>query len=343
MRILTSFRILAAASAIGLLAACSGGGTSDIAPHPGLPQAGASVHDMRFPDFLRFDVDTRTNFRFLSFFNCPFKGAIEYVSDPFNNVIYVYNGKFAGQQPCGQIASAQLISPRGLFVDATTHDLYVANWGGFNILVFHKARSTPYNTYTDPTDQDPSDIVVSADGVVIASNEEAANGIERGSISTWVGGPSGGTFVGNFPMPNDDFGLFLALRDSGTVYFNDVDSKSGIGALWKVKCPAGVCAVQTRLTGVSFKNPGGMEFDSAGNLLVNDWTASEVDTFHVPNPNPSTQRLPCCPYGMALDELHHRYFYTSVTYAAEYKYPGFTLTGKVKPHSGAMFGVAVDP
>ena len=86
-----------------------------------------------------------------------------------------------------------------------------------------------------------------------------------------------------------------------------------------------------------------MEFNAAGKLLVNDSTASTVDTFHVPNPNPSTLPLPCCPYGMALDELHQRWFYTSLAYAAEYSYPNFKLIGTVKGHSGAMFGIAVDP
>lgn len=343
MRIVTSFRILTVASFIALLTACSGGGTSSVSPIPSSPQAGDAFHARRFPSFLKLNPDARANFRFLSFNNCPFTGATVYVSDTFNNVIYAYHGKFAGQAPCGQIASPLLVSPLGLYVNPTTHDLYVANWGAFNILVFHKARSTPYNTYTDPTGQEPNDVVVNSGGVVMASNEEAINGIERGSISTWVGGPNGGTFVGNFPMTNDDFGLFITLKSFGTVYFNDVDSITGIGALWKVKCPSGVCGTLTRVTGVSLLSPGGMAFDDMGRLLVNDTRASTVNTFHLPDPNPSTVSVPCCPYAMALDELHNRFFYTSLNYAAEYSYPNFKLKGKVTGHNGALFGIAVDP
>src|SRR5476649_1533299 len=104
------------------------------------------------------------------------------------------------------------VQSEGLYVNATTHDLYVANWGASNVLVFHKARTTPYNTYSDPTAQDPNDVTVTDDGIVITSNEEATNLIERGSLSTWIGGLNGGTFIGNFPMTNDDFGLFVTLN-----------------------------------------------------------------------------------------------------------------------------------
>ena len=334
-------------AAVMMLAGCSGSGSTAVAPKPVPPVAGARVL-FRHPTSLlhstgRLNVNGQPRRHFASYYACPFKGAIEYVSDEFNNVVYVYTGKFAGQSPCGLIASSSLLNPSGLYVAIATHDLYVANWGGSNILVFHQRATTPYNTYSDPTLQDPYDVTVTSDGIVIASNEEAKRGIGKGSLSTWIGGPNGGTFVGNFPMTNDDFGLDLTLKRNGTVFFDDVDSTTGIGALWKVACPAGACGAQTQVANVSFEDPGGMDFDSTDHLLVNDSSASRVDSFVLPNPQPSTVRLPCCPIGMAIDDLHQHWFTTGLSYAAEYLYPSFTLVGTVPGQNGAMFGVAVDP
>ena len=278
-----------------------------------------------------------------SYFNCPSSGAFEYVSDEFNNVIDVYTGKFVGQAPCGQIASPLLRSPSGIYVDTKTHNLYVANWGASDVLVFHQGETSPYNTYTDPTGQNPDDVTLAKDGTVIASNEESIGGKERGSLSTWIKGLKGGTFVSNFPMTNDDYGLFLTLAKNGKVYFNDVDSTTGVGALWKVSCPLGACGVQTQVAGVSFADPGDIVFDDTGDLIANDMLRSTVDTFELPNPQPSTISLPCCPLGIAFDALHQHWFTTSYTYAAEYSYPSFAPIGTVPSQNGAMFGVAVDP
>ncbi|HEY5095619.1 MAG TPA: hypothetical protein VII69_10915 [Candidatus Eremiobacteraceae bacterium] len=336
-------RALIAAAAAALIGGCTGAATSALTPRAVTAQGVTPALREHFPGPFWFDIVARTNLHFASFYACPFKGAIEYVSDASNNVIYVYNGKFAGQSPCGLIASASLSSPRGLFVNAATHDLYVANWGASNVLVFHKARTSPYNTYSDPTAQNPNDVTVTDAGIVITSNEEASDLIERGSISTWIGGLNGGTFVSNFPMTNDFFGLFVTLKQNGMLYFNDVDATSGIGALWKVSCPGGECGAQTQMAGISFGDPGGMVFNTSGKLLVNDSLASAVETFNLPNPHPTTKHLPCCPLGMALDNLHGHWFYTSFAYAAEYSYPGFALIGKVTGNNGAMFGIAVDP
>jgi len=347
MRIAGLGQVLSAAAMLALISGCTCVGVSS---NP--PQSETSQHHAHFrygasPSALhQLDGGLFSGLRsqhVASFYSCPSSGAIEYVSDEVSNVVDVYTGKFAGQAPCGLIASPSLAVPSGMHVDTVTHDLYVANWGAADIVVFHKGATTPYNTYTDPTGQNPDDVTLAKDGTVIASNEESIGGKERGSLSTWIGGPSGGTFVGNFPMTNDDFGLFLALANNGKVYFNDVDSKTGIGALWKVSCPLGACSVQTQIAGVSFADPGDIDFDDTGDLIANDMLRSTVDTFELPNPQPSTFVLPCCPLGIALDALHQHWFTTSITYTAEYSYPSFAPIGTVPGQNGAMFGIAIDP
>ena len=340
MRILTPLQAFSASAAITLLVACSGGST--IAPKPVSPQGDAHSQVGRVPaalnalGFLKVNAITARHFK--SFYACPTTGSIKYVSDFTLDIINVYTGKFAGQAPCGQITSG-LSYPRFLFVLPSTHDLYVANAVGRNILVFHRGQTAPYNVYTDPTGQYPWDVTVAKDGTVIASND-------TGSISTWIGGPNGGTFVGNFPMTNSAGGLYVTVQKSGKVYFTDIDATTLQGLLWSMSCPAGACGPQTQVAGVSFQLPGDMGSDDTEDLLVNDSDAGKAETFELPNPVPSTFPVVGTPYGLAINPLDHHWFVTDPTNnnAAEYKYPGGRLIGTVPGNpSGQALGIAVDP
>ena len=350
MRALTPFQLLSAAAAIALLTACSGG--SAIAPKTAPPQAGARFLRGRVPlaisplAQLEFSarIGTRTSHHNFIPYSCPAKGPIKYVSDTPGTIIYIYTGKFAGQAPCGQITSG-LLEPQGLYVKTSTHDLYVANTGYFNVLVFHRGQTTAYNAYTDPTGQYPVDVTMAHDGTVIASNIISQVGGNGGSISTWIGGPNGGTFVGNFPMTNDMEGLYITVQKNGTVYYNDIDN-SYLGALWSLSCPAGACGAQTQVAGVSFGFPGGMGSDETDDLLAVDQTGFTADTFELPNPKPSTFPLIDGPVGMAINQLDHHWITTHSfnCTAAEYIYPSGKLVGTVpSPACGILEGVAIDP
>ena len=184
---------------------------------------------------------------------------------------------------------------------------------------------------------------------MIATNLIQPNGNENGSISTWIGGPNGGTFVGNFPMTNDSEGLFLTVQKNGTVYYNDIDAASGQGVLWTVSCPAGACGTETQVAGVTFAFPFGMGSDGKEDLLVNDLNPAGggfADTFELPNPKPKTFPLLGVPVGMAINPLDHHWFVADAMNdnAAEYSYPGGTLIGTVPGNSGGdLVGIALDP
>jgi hypothetical protein len=316
---------LVAAVALLSLAGCSGGGSSSIAPKP------ASLE--------------RAAHRFASFDSCPASGPIKYVSDFNNNLIQMFVGKFAGQAPCGQLTS-KLASPWGLFVLPSSHDLYVANYGAQDIVVFHRGQSAPYNAYTDPGFEDPVDVTVARDGTVIATNQTRPNHPIRGSISTWIGGPNGGTFVGNFPMTNDIQGGFLTVQRNGTVYFDDQDSTTSHGVVWKVSCPAGACGSQTQIAGVSLGEPGGMASDGAEDLLVTDSQPANADTFELPNPTPSSFPIPGIVFGMAIDKSAEHWYVADAldNIAAEYSYPEGVLIGTVPGNNGGnLDGIAIDP
>jgi hypothetical protein len=284
--------------------------------------------------------------RFTNFYSCPAHGSIVYVSDAANNIIYGYAGKFLGQGPCAQIGIGHLNFPWGLHVDTATHDLYVANMRDFDVLVFHRGQTTAYNAYSDASGQLPQDVTLAPDGTVIASNAVQYGGPEAGSLSTWIKGANGGTFVGNFPMTNDTQGGYLAVKASGIVYFNDVDSNSNDGALWKVSCPAGVCGLQT-LAGISFLSPGGLAIDRTGDLLAIDPAASTADTFELPNPKPKTFSLVAgSAIGLAINATDRFLFAADPdkNSAAEYRYPSGTLVGTVPGNQGGFpVGIAIDP
>jgi len=275
---------------------------------------------------------------------CPVAVPVEYLSDYKNNVIYIFAGKFEGQTPCGKITD--VTNPQGLYVQDTTHDLYVANTGAGNVLVFHRGQSIAYNSYKDPTSQFPYDVTVSNDGTVIASKVFQQGGPEAGSLSTWIGGPNGGTFVGNYPMTNDSVGLWVTVDKHGTVYYNDLDLTSGIGALWSLKCPAGACGTQSQVAGVSFNAPGGLGINRTNDLLANDAQPGTAETFELPNPHPKTFPIDNGSLDLAIDRSNRHWFALNSqdSDAAEYSYPSGALVGRVSCEAGCVAsGIGVDP
>jgi hypothetical protein len=328
MRTPKQIQVVSASAALAFLVGCSG--ATVFAPNLAPPQG-----------------DTRLRQHTASYYSCPAGRTLEYVSENATNVIDIFVGKFAGQAPCGQLTSG-VATPWGVFVDAKTHDLYVANEGASNILVFHRGQTSPYNTYSDPSIQYPVDVAVTNDGTVVASND-MGNSESTGSLSTWIKGPNGGTFVGNFPMTNSFRGRYVSARNDGTVYFDDIDLTTNDGALWSVSCPAGACGVQTKVAGLLHDSPGGLEFDSTGDLIVVESSTENhgtADTFELPNPSPSTFPMNGTTWAMALNRQDNHLFVSDVRHseAVEYMYPSGVLVGFVKtttPHS-YPFGIAVD-
>jgi hypothetical protein len=318
MRPLTPIQSYFAAAAFALLAGCSGAGSSAVAPNPSSPQ-GASRQAT-------------------GFYNCPSTGRLTYISVYDANGIDVFAGTFNNQSACGSIVLG-LSGPFGLFVDKKTHDLYVANSKRSNIKVFHRGHLKAYNTYVDPTNQVTFDVSMAPDGTVIASNE-------AGSLSTWISGPDGGTFVGNFPMTNAMTGQFVTVKKNGKVYFTDVDQQSFQGMLWTTACPAGACGAQTQVSGVSFQSPGGMVFNETGDLFVIDDSAITANTFELPKPAPSTCPLIGNPIGVDVSPKDHTFVTTDderfgILEGREYSYPGCAQVGTVGTTTSQ--GIAVDP
>jgi hypothetical protein len=332
-------RVLCAAAALAFLAGCSGSGTSAIAPKP------ASWQNGRINALTFFRLNHNLGDHFKSFYACPATGPIVYASDT-RNVINIYSGKLAGQAPCAQMTG--VISPYGLYIRPGTHDLYVAEVG--NVLVFHRGQTTPFNTYTDPSGQVVSDVTIAPDGTIIAVNAGQSTGPEKGSISTWIGGPHGGHFVGNFPTINNEVAAFVTVQKNGMVFFDGFDRFTDHGAIFFLSCPAGVCGAQRQLAHVIIGDSGGLASNSTGDLLVTDQLYDQADTFELPNPKPKWFRLDQFEYptGMAFDQAAQLWFVANSleNEVDEYSYPSGTLIGTVPGNAGgrlSLVGVAFDP
>ncbi len=339
-----SLQAIGIALTISLLAACSGG--SAIAPQAQL-QGSARATTGKIPIALRsldpHHFNTGASRDKVIHYSCPATGPIKYVSESYNHVIDVFAGKFAGQAPCGQLASG-LGFPEGLYVDRKSHDLYVANSGLFNVLVFHRGQTRPYNKYVDPSKQYVGDVTVANDGTVIASNLDSFDGGEAGSISTWISGPHGGTFVGNYPMMNDVQGLNITAQNTGAIFFLTVDAITKHSDLWTTTCPAGLCGTQSQVEGVSFDNAVAMTSDSANDLVVVDSGTNEAEIFRLPNRTPKSFPVTGFILGVAVNELDHHLFVADANNldGAEYHYSSGKLIGTVRTGTSPE-GIAVDP
>ena len=330
MRPQTMSAALVALAAGAFLSACSGFGQSSVAQ---------AIAEHTTPQ--RQTAGNTT----ASPYNCPAHGPLKYVSNYNSNIIDVFAGKFAGQAPCARI-TAQLHSPWGLYVDRTTHDLYVANDIAHDVVVFHRGATKPYNTYTDPTGEDPVDVVLTPDHTVVASN--LLNEVGRiGSLSTWRQGDSGGTFVGNYQLAGGGKGQFVTAAPDGTIYFDKLNGSTEIGTLWSVSCPSGVCGTQTQVGARFFMaGPAGLTFSADGDLRLNEGSNGTADTFELPNMPPRRFHLIGNGDGIAINDFEHHWFEAdgANNQAEEYEYPSGTLIGIVagEPGGGVM-GIAVDP
>jgi hypothetical protein len=324
MKALSLIQAVCAGTAVALLVGCASG--SAISPGLASKKVGSHVR-----------IDHKAGY-----FTCPAQASLRYVSDVINSVINVYVGRFAGQSPCGQIPSD---TPLGMHVELASHDLYVANFRGNNIVVFHRGQLTPYNSYVDPSGQRPSDVTVAPDGTVIAANQDC-------TLSTWIGGPSGGTFVGTFTKPECRGGgiTFIAVQTTGTLYYVASGSGASREKLWSVSCPGGNCSVPIRVPGAHVDFFGsGVAADSAGSVLAVKASANggnnKLATFDLPNPKPSIMDLATgFPLGIAINEQDHVLFVADNTGATEYIYPSGKVIGTVSGNpGGAMDGIAIDP
>src|SRR5450755_600584 len=283
MRIPIPMYALGAAAAMALLAGCSGA-TSTVAPAVGA-MSRSSTHNYQGN---RVPMLAAPSFQSLMHPGKP--GAMHafmsrdaagitptvYVSQFNTSSIQVYRQGGTNQNPIGTITNG-LVNPQNMFV-TSNNDIYVANTGANNILVFHKGATAAYKTLDD-SGQYPVDVTVDSGGTVYASNIFDTN-FGPGSVSVYA--PGSLTVTSTLAVPNNAKVLFCALDKFHNLYVNYIDINSGVGAMVKFKHGQG----SAQLTNVVTNFPGGMEFDQLGRLAAADQIAANVSAYRLPSGTP---------------------------------------------------------
>jgi DNA-binding beta-propeller fold protein YncE len=265
-------------------------------------------------------------------------GPLVYASQYFTNTIQIYKQFGTGQSPCATIQK-DLVNPQGMSVDAGKN-VWVANSGSSTILAFRKGSLTAYLTLAD-SGEFPADVCVDSNRNVFATNLIATNGAP-GSVSEWIGGKGDPV---NLAVPNNTQVLYCALDDKHDLYVSYESSTTGAGAMAEFVGGKG----PPKLTKVTTKFAGGLEFDGTQDLVANDQFGPSTNIYELPNPKPAkTFTDPGDPASVALLKDDH---YIYITDAAggnlyEYTYPGFKIKNTISVGLGSSsppLGVATDP
>jgi len=164
-------------------------------------------------------------------------------------------------QIIGQIAG--LRNPVGIGVNPRNGDVYIANSGAADILVYPPNSTTLIAVLDDP-DQIPVDVAVDGAGNVFVANNTTVSG-GAGTVAVYIGGATSPTRL--LSDPNVFEGLSVAVDEHNLLAFcfYSVKGTGECDTFPRARGHGNVAA-----TGLSF--PGGSSFDAAEHLVVEDQT-----------------------------------------------------------------------
>ncbi len=274
MRISTTIGgALGAAAAIALLAGCSGDGSPDTslggfngvqsAARHGVGGSTGPFNSSVLPARYQHAFTPKLRRSWMTHVDALQR--LTYLSDFYNGTVTVFT---RGGTQVGQIAG--LANPQGLFVDSN-RNLWVANTGGSNVLVYPRGATSPSATLDDP-DERPSDVTVCPNGTVYVSNIIKGSTL-GGDISVYAPGATSPTGKLGLPNQGRDFFITCDANDNvfSTIQFPDVSY--GV-----VEYAGGLQTGESQLP-IGLQFPGGIKLNNAGNLLVADQNAHTVTEY----------------------------------------------------------------
>jgi hypothetical protein len=253
-----------------------------------------------------------------------------YIADENGQAVYIFPQKGSNQPPIGKI-TAGVLGPNGLFVDKSGK-LYVCNFGGGTVTVYHHGSITPSLTLTGAGSA--IDVVVGRDGTVYVSNWDS------GSAGTLLEYPKGQTAPAvTININGAPEGLALDSTNNLYVAYNDNSSFDG-----EVLKFAPGATVGTNL-GIHVGYVGGATMDSQDNLLLVDQNIPGVDVFPPGATQPSNQIKG---FSLAFDiSLTHGDAKLWVTdpnaIVDEVSYPTGAIINTISNTIMSSFGVATSP
>jgi DNA-binding beta-propeller fold protein YncE len=312
MRFSTSIAsAMTAAAAIASLAACSGVGSG--------ANAGAALPMVRGATASAKPPGSPT--------------AIAYISDSIENSVTAYSST-------GKIKLRilhNLKTPGGLLVDAH-HDLWVANGGDDNVLVFARGATKPKLTLSTPG-LEPIDVAICPNGTVYV-------GTDGGKIQVFAHGSTTATRAMTYQ--GGQFGN-LTCDAAGNVFATGVSNfRSAI-----VEFPKGKTTGAVALSITTLVTPNGIRMDADGkHLLISDqsqYTISEFNEKGKPTGKSieTTNGASCITFGVATDGTIGCPVYfenpEGTTVGASFSFPSGTAGQTyVNPVFGQPYGFAFD-
>lgn len=340
MRTSNYVRALSTATALLVIAGCSAGGGSAVGP-VGNSTLASNRTAIRVPSWSLSQPRGQSSETAHAFMSRDVAvNPVIYASSFAGSFIKIYKQHGTNQAPIGTI-TAGLLNPQGLAV-TPNGDLWVANTGDSNILIYRRGALTAYKTLRDPG-QFPVNVVVDEAGTAYVTNIITTAG-GPGSVSVYKQGHTSPTST--LAIPHNSKVLFDTVDEGGTLYVNFVDSGNN-GHTVKFVGGHGT-PIDLHLT-IGF--PGGMVLDSTGDLVYADQSAPAVDVFELPattpaahfgtdNTDPIDVKFPAT--------RQHIYVSDGGSGAVihEYTYPAGVLVNTIKngfTSTNAPSGLATDP
>jgi WD40 repeat protein len=196
-----------------------------------------------------------------------------YASSFGGNTVDYYKKGTGPNNPVAGSLSGSLSNPWGMAVDKSG-DLYVANSGDQNVLVYAKGSTSPTRTLTD-SNKFPCDVALGSDGTVYVANGDGPVGAS-GNVVIYKPGASLPTQT----LTNGHFQHVtgVALDKAGNVFVAyNAQQAAASGGVVEFHAPK---FTNTTNTHIKLEYAGGVGFDGQGHLLVIDQKGPTLNVYN---------------------------------------------------------------
>jgi NHL repeat len=199
-------------------------------------------------------------------------------SSSSNSTIEYYVKGTGPNNPVAGSLSGNFSNPEGIAIDARGN-VYVANTGDKNVLVYAAGSSAPTGTLDDPGEF-PADVTVGPDGTVYVANVFGPIGAS-GDVVVYAPGASEPSETLQDKCFRHVIGV--ALDTHGNLFAScDASPGSGHGQVGEFKAGSS----KGTQTHIALGNAGGLGFDDDGHLVAVDGSGPTLNVYDVGHPKP---------------------------------------------------------
>jgi hypothetical protein len=275
-------------------------------------------------------------------------GTKRFFSDYIHNAVYIYGA--SGPRDTRIATLTGFMSPSGLATD-TSGNLYVANEGAANILVYAPPYTGTPTTLNDPG-QLPVDVAVDNHGNVAVCNLYSTS-YGPGSVSFYAAGSTNPTSTISSALVAEIY--FCAFDANGNLYLDGVDY--GYYQVIAGEIAGGIngTAITALTTGNTINYPGGVQVTTGGQIAIMDQgPGPAIYTYNPPVSSSLGSPVATTPLGGLFDPVTFafdktaKYLFTAdaeIDSSNKYAYPagGSPVHTRSLPRGGLPIGVAITP